>query len=366
MKQKLSILDKSFAAFKRGAMMLCLALPALISDPASAEPDTNNGPATISLAEARELAFTKNWDLLAAKAGIDAAAAQLIVAKEYPNPTASLSTFYIGAGQAGTAVGNGLWQRSYDTIFSVNQLVEIAGKRHDRQTAAREGIIGAKARFYDAKRMLEQGVTKAYIAAQLAQENVRILNESSRLLQHEADIAGARFKAGDLSDSDKKQIEITAEQFALQAKSAEATAIQARIALEVLMGIPKPTANVTLSDSLTNLVAAPLPETTNASPDTARPDVLAAEADLRSARANLKLQRAIRIPDPTIELAYQHQPPTGGGGPPDDTLGVGVSFPLPIWNLNGGNIKSAQASVDQVLDGGRQSAHASASRHLQR
>ena len=31
-----------------------------------------------------------------------------------------------------------------------------------------------------------------------------------------------------------------------------------------------------------------------------------------------------------------------------DTLGVGVSFPLPLWNLNGGNIKAAQASVDQL------------------
>jgi cobalt-zinc-cadmium efflux system outer membrane protein len=30
-----------------------------------------------------------------------------------------------------------------------------------------------------------------------------------------------------------------------------------------------------------------------------------------------------------------------------DTLGIGVSFPLPLWNLNGGNIKAAQASVDQ-------------------
>src|SRR6202041_931627 len=113
-------------------------------------------------------------------------------------------------------------------------------KRHDRQMAARAGVLSAKARFYDAKRTLDQGVTKAYIVALLAEQNVGILNESSHLLRHEADIAGARFKAGDLSDSDKKQIEINAEQYELQAKSAQAAAVQARIAVEVLMGVPQP------------------------------------------------------------------------------------------------------------------------------
>jgi len=300
---------------------------------------------SLSLAQAKEIAFEKNWDLLAAKSGIDAATAQLIVAKEFPNPTASIGTAYIGASKNATVMGNGLWERNYDTIFAVNQLIEIAGKRHDRQVAARAGIVGAKARFYDAKRTLDQGVTKAYIAALLAENNVRILSESSHLLRHEADIAEARFKAGDISDSDKKQIEINAEQYELQAKSAVAAAIQARIAVQILLGIPQPKGNYVSSGSLDDLVEAPVPSATNAAPDATRPDVLAAEADLRGAKAQLKLQKAIRIPDPTIQVEYQHQPPDSG--PPADTLGIGVSFPLPLWNLNGGNIKAAQAAVDQ-------------------
>jgi cobalt-zinc-cadmium efflux system outer membrane protein len=299
----------------------------------------------LSLAQAKEIAFEKNWDLLAAKSGIDAAAAQLIVAHEFPNPTASLSTAYIGASKNATVLGNGLWERNYDTIFAVNQLIEIAGKRHDRQVAGRAGVFGAKARFYDAKRTLDQGVTKAYIAALLAEGNVGILTESSHLLRHEADIAEARFKAGDISDSDKKQIEINAEQYELQAKSAEAAAVQARIAVELLMGVAQPRGNYLSDGSLETLAQDTLPSVEVSPPEAARPDILAAEADLRGARANLKLQKAIRIPDPTIEVEYQHQPP--GGGPPVDTLGLGVSFPLPLWNLNGGNIKAAQASVDQ-------------------
>ena len=141
-------------------------------------------------------------------------------------------------------MGNSLWHRSYDTIFAVNQLIEIAGKR------------AMTARWRRARAFLEPRLAFMMPNAPWIKEsprpisrlcwpenNVRILNESSRLLRHEADIAAARFKAGDLSDSDKKQIEINAEQFALQARSAEAAAIQARIAVEILIGMSQPRAN---------------------------------------------------------------------------------------------------------------------------
>ncbi len=227
----------------------------------------------------------------------------------------------------------------------VNQLVEIAGKRGDRQMAARAGIIGAKARFYDAKRTLDQGVTKAYVAALLAGNNVKIFNESAGYLLHEAKIAEERFKAGDISDSDRKQIEINAEQYELQAKAAEAIAVQDRIAVEILMGVNHPKGRWTPTDSLDQLVNVLTPPPAETKTNAARPDVLAAGADLRGGDANLKLQKAIRVPDPTFLVGFEHNPP--GGGPPTDTMEIGVSFPLPIWNLNKGNIKAAEASVDQ-------------------
>ena len=299
---------------------------------------------TLSLAEAKRLAFERNWDLLAAKSGVDAATAQLLVAREFPNPTFSYSTAKIGSHESGTPLGNGLWTRSYDTVFAVNQLIEIGGKRHDRQASARAGVTRARASFYDARRLLEQGVAKAFVAALLAGKKARVLEESSRMLRHEADIAQARLKAGDISDSDEKQIENAADVFALQAQSAEAAAVQTRIALEILLGVAQPNGNWTPTDTLARMavLAPPLNESgTNAT----RPDVLAAEADLSQSQFELKLQRARRIPDPTFSLLAEHNPP--GGGPPVDTVGLGVSLPLPLWNFNRGEIGSAQATVDR-------------------
>ena len=334
-----------------GALLLCLltarAQPA--SPPPASGVPAGGTKAGITLADARRTALERNWDLLAAKSGIDAATAQLIVSREFPNPSASFSTARIGTHETATILGNGIWERSYDSIAAINQLIEIGGKRRDRQTAARAGVRGAKARFYDARRTLDQGVTKAYIAALLAAENARVLAQSADYMRQEAKIAQTQFNAGDISEADKKTLEINAAQFELQSTTAAAAAVQARIAVEVLMGVPQPKGNWTPADSLEKLAedSAAAPES-EPKPGAARPDVLAAEADLQGGEAQLQLQKAMRIPDPTITIGAEHNPP--GGGPAADTFLFGVSIPLPLWNLNGGNIKAAQAAVDQFQD----------------
>lgn len=301
----------------------------------------------LSLPEAKRVALERNWDLLAAQANLDGASAQLLMAREFPNPTASLSTAKIGSREASTAGGNGVWDRSYDSILAVNQLFEIAGKRRNRQSAARWGVQGAKARFLEARRILDQGVTKAYLAAVLARENARIYHETAGYLERQAGIAAERFKLGDLSASDKKQIEISAGQYVLQAQAAEASALQARVAVEVLLGTREPKGDWAPVERIEALVTTNEPAAL-ASPtgeNAARSDVLAGRADLQAAQANLALQKALRVPDPTVMIQAEHNPP--GGGPPADTIGIGVSFPLPVWNRNRGAIKAAQAAVEQ-------------------
>ncbi|HEX3799953.1 MAG TPA: TolC family protein [Verrucomicrobiae bacterium] len=330
--------------------LLIYVVSSMIGEPSLGVAGVTNvvtGGRGLSLADAKQMAFERNWDLLAAKSGLDAATAQLIVAKEFPNPSLAWSTARIGTHDSSTPMGNGIYSRNYDTIVQVNQLIEIGGKRHARQMAGRAGVAGAKARFLDAKRTLDQGVTKAYVAALLAGENARVFHESSGFLHHEADIAQARLRAGDLSDSDEKQIEIGAEQYELQARAADATAVQARVAVEILLGEGEPNGQWTPTDSLDQLVANQgIVETNSVG---VRPDIAAAAQDLRGSQAQLKLQKAERIPDPTFSIGIEHNPPGGGTGigPDVNTVIAGVSFPLPLWNFNGGNIKAAQTTVDQ-------------------
>src|SRR5256885_1631411 len=301
-------------------------------------------PKQLTLFDARRLAFANNWDLLAARSDIDMATAQKIMAREFPNPTLSLSSMKINVDghPNGTPSGNGVWERSYDTLIAVNQLFEIGGKRSSRRASAMAGYAGARGRLLDARRQLGLAVTRAYIAALQAESDAQILQQSSQSLRQEAQIAQTRLGAGDISRSDRNQIEIAAERLELDARSAETTATTLRVALETLLGSTHPKGDWVAVDTLESLTNAAVPANETTLPES-RPDLAAAEAGLKRAQADLQLQRALRIPDPTVQLMYEHEPPDQ-----PNTVRLGFSFPLPLWNRNKGGIRSAKASFAQA------------------
>jgi cobalt-zinc-cadmium efflux system outer membrane protein len=314
-----------------------------LRQPASAAA-LQGGERRLSLVEAQRLAVERNWDLLAAAAGVDAATAQKIIGQAFPNPTVSMSSTKINFDNhpSSTPDGNGYWDRSYDTVAAVNQLFEIGGKRRNRKASAQAGLEEAKAQFQDAERTLELGVTKAYVGAAQAEENVRVLTKSAASLREEARLAGVRLRAGEISGSDKTQIEIGAERLELEARTAESAAAQARVTLEVLLGVAHPKGQLALTDSLDATCENAPPSKTDCSALN-RPDVLAAAAALRKTEADLRLQKANRIPDPTVLAQYEHEPPDN-----PNSAGFGVSFPLPLWNRNRGGILAAEAAREQA------------------
>jgi cobalt-zinc-cadmium efflux system outer membrane protein len=227
-------------------------------------------------------------------------------------------------------------------VAAVNQLFEIGGKRRNRKASAQAGLEEAKAQFQDARRTLEFGVTKAYVSAAQAEENVRVLLKSAATLRQEAHLAEVRLKAGEISGSDKSQIEISADRLELEARAAESAAAQARVGLEVLLGGTHPKGQLELADSLDAECEKSPPSDTDRSALN-RPDVAAAAAALRKAEADLRLQKANRIPDPTFLAQYEHEPPEN-----PNTAGLGVSFPLSLWNRNRGGILAAEAAREQA------------------
>ena len=297
----------------------------------------------LTLAEAKRLTFRNNWDLLAARSDVDLATAQRIVAREFPNPTLTLSSSQIDVdNHPASTARNDLWSRSYDTIAAINQLFEVGGKRANRKASATAGFKAAEARLNDARRVLELAVTKAYVGALLAETNVHILKQSAESLRKEERIAETRLNAGDISRADKSQIEIAADRLELDASTANTSAATAKIGVDVLLGVPHPSGDWAPGDSLENLALIPFLAGERI-PGAARPDLLAAEASRQKAEADLRLQKALRIPDPTLFVQYEHEPP----GQPN-TLGLGVSFPLPLWNRNRGGIQAASAAREQA------------------
>jgi len=297
----------------------------------------------LTLADAKRLTFQNNWDLLAARSDVDLATAQRIVARQFPNPTLTLSTEQIDVdNHPASTTRNDLWGRSYDTTVAINQLFEVGGKRANRKASATAGFKAAEARLNDARRVLEVAVTKAYVGALLAETNVHILKQSAESLRKEERIAESRLNAGDISRADKSQIEIAADRLELDASAATTSAATAKIGVDVLLGIPHPSGDWAPGDSLENLALVPFLAGERI-PGAARPDLLAAEAARQKAEADVRFQKALRIPDPTLLFQYEHEPPFQ-----PNTVGVGVSFPLPLWNRNRGGIQAANAAREQA------------------
>ena len=324
-----------FALWGRIIGVLLPLLPVLLSGAES--------PPALTLQEAQLEAFQHNWDQQSARRDVDIADAQRAIAHEFPNPSLAYSTAKINTdGKTNaTAAGNDLWDRSYDSILAVTQPFEIGGKRSDRQASASAGYLAARAQFADAHRTLDVAVARAYVGAALADASAKVTAESAGYLRTEADVAAVRLKAGDIAQSDLDRIEIAARQMELQAQNARAAAVSQRVALELLIGVDHPNGGVVIRDDLETLAdrEAPPPP----AHDVNRPDLAAAEQSLRKAEADLRLQRAMRIPDPSLLVQYEREPPDG-----PNTVGIGLSFPLPLWNRNQGAIHAASLAREQA------------------
>jgi cobalt-zinc-cadmium efflux system outer membrane protein len=303
--------------------------------------DSTAAPATLSLAEAQRLAVQNNWDLLTAGGDVDAAKGVDETSREFPNPTLNLSETLINVDRTSrTTMGNGFFERNYDTTAGVSEFFEL-GKRGHRQDSAAAGLQSARARFLDAKRLLNLNVANGYVAAVQAEENVRILKASAATLRKEAEIAAVRLKAGDISVTDKIQIEIAAERFDLDADTAAVAAVSARIALETLLGISQPTGQWKAVETLDALAEVEAGE--GQEPAGPRPDLVAAQTAQRKAEADVRSQKAMAIPDLTISAQYEREPPAQ-----PNTVGFGLSLPLPFWNFNLGAVHTAAAASEQA------------------
>ena len=299
----------------------------------------------LTLAEALRLAHERNPDLLAIEADLESARASRATAVALPNPALAYSTSKIPAdgSPADTIHGNGFYSRSYDTVVSASQLVEIGGKRKDRRASADEGIAGARARLADAQRLLDAAVVKAYTAAAVARASASITRETAASFGRTAGLAKEREDAGEISVSERTQIEIAAGRFLADAAQADLAYANAARALAALLNMPAvaPTGNLEAPVEIgpSESSAAPRDETFFAR----RPDLAALEAAVRKAESDLALQKAFRVPDPTLLAQYERQPPDQR-----NTVGFGVSFPLPVFNLNGGAIRAAQVAVESA------------------
>lgn len=230
--------------------------------------------------------------------------------------------------------------RSAEFTYGVSQLVEIGGKRSARQNAATREYEIASFEYQAARLDVIRDVTVAYAEAVAAKEAVALAEKQKSLASEVLENVTQRVSAAaePLFQKSKSEVALATSDIALDRAQRDYTI--ARKQLAALWGADG--TGVEIDSTHFFEISAPEPLAGAASlkrnPDFARWD-----AELARSRANLVLEQANAIPDPSISVGVRD---FRDGG--DQAFVAGISIPIPVFNLNRGNIAKARHEVNKT------------------
>lgn len=226
----------------------------------------------------------------AATAGVGAATAARRVAGLRPNPEFQAQVENV----AGTGVYKGL--RSSETTVGVALPLELGGKRPARVALATARLTRAQVQAEIARADLRLRITQLYIEAAAAERRAEVLSEQAGIAKNAFRVSSERVKAGDVGPIEQQRADVLRINAQVAADSAARQAQAARANLETLLAAP---------------VTGPLDRAWFERIDGYGPPrpievegtlaLAAAEADVRTADAQVRVARSLRVPD-LVEL----------------------------------------------------------------
>lgn len=307
------------------ALILLLLLTLLLA--ARANPD---GLENLTLEQALELAERRHPQLAEAHALVEAAAGRVQQAGTPPNPE-----LVLGAQQLPLDSGASN-QREY--VAGVAQSLPLGG-RLNKARAAELLEQEVRARGLEVtRRDLRRRVHSAFATALYQEQAAQVQGEMTESMARLADLLRARVASGDAIPEELARAEMELIRTRAETQRSRALREQALVELAGAIGDP----GLTLRSLAGNLeLALELPAlavlATNLS---AHPELLAAEAGTRAAAARLALAEAERIPDVKVEVLYHRLEATR-----ENTLDLGLSLPLPLFDRNQGRVREARAEA---------------------
>ncbi len=296
---------------------------------------------SITIKEAEEKFLKSNLSLLAARFNIDNAKAEIITASLFNNPEIGFENILY----------NPETKRFFDTTHdggqynaSISQLFVTAGKRNKNIALAKIGVKQAEYEFFDLLRTLKYTLRtdfyKIYYLEQSADVYHNEINSLSKtliafkqqyekgniaqneVLRIQSQLYSLQAELNDLKDN----IDDVQSEFKLLIKANPLTYVKSNIDLNleqksVLEQVPY---RSLLDSAYVN-----------------RYDLKLAKSAVDYSNLNLKLQKAMAVPDVNVSLTFDKQ-----GSTVRNYNGLGVSIPIPLFNRNQGAIKQAKIAIE--------------------
>ncbi|MBX3101018.1 MAG: TolC family protein [Bacteroidetes bacterium] len=293
----------------------------------------------MSLAEAEERLKQTNLQLLVARGNIQQAEAEVVQARLLPNPVLSVEhNLYNPVNKHPLDVS-----ASAQYTFRLEQQLQLAAKRGKRITLAQSGVHMAEAEYYQLLRDLAYDLRSSYLRYYYSNRQASIyqmrVEELDTLLQRMRQQAAN----GNIPTTEVTRIEVL--QLDLMQRRAELKLElqQSRQQLALLLLLPL--------DSLPELAEPDVKRQWNPPglaellllADENRQDLRLAGWHMERARQNLRLQKAMAVPDLYLGYTFDRN-----GSAWQNYNALTVAIDLPLFHRNQGAIQQAQVATRQA------------------
>lgn len=282
-------------------------------------------PTVLTLTQALEEAEARSPAAVAARAEVDAARGRLQQARLRFNPSLDVEV----ENFAGTGPYSGF--NGTETTVSVNQRLDLGGRRSARMTLAEAQLTVQEYRFAIARADLGLQVRDLFALGVAARDNLALARENEARAREVSRVARALVDAGKEPPLRGLRADAALAQATAALRAAEADEGAARRSLAALFGTATPPVELAGSDLL------PPPLVVSASQTL---DVRLAEAERAIADAQLRQARTEGRLDPSVGVGVRHIRETG-----DRAFIASLSVPLPVFDRNQGNIAAARSDI---------------------
>lgn len=306
----------------------------------------------LSRAESEHLFLENNLLLLAEQLNIDQAEARYLQSKLWPNPTLEIEEVNLWATDRQIAVlsdelpnfGNGSFGKYQQISASLEQLILTAGKRKKLMAIEEVSIEKSKQYFEELLRSLKLEFRNKLTELQYLQRKFDVYQNQTESLERLLHAYKNQLDQGHISKSEYIRLKALELEVKKERQSLEKELFETEKELKLLLNLPVSTK---LEISLQDFEFYPSLELPNLSNfiETAknnRPDYKLAALEEDYFNKLHRYEKSNRIPDLNLKVGYDR-----GGNILYNFVGFGVSFDLPVFDRNQGNIKEAKIGIDQ-------------------
>lgn len=295
---------------------------------------------TITLPQAEQQFLQKNIPLLTQRYSIDSAKAGVITARLYDNPQV---TFENGLYNHTTRKWFDFSYEGQNTL-QAEQLFKMAGKRNKAVKLAQSGVKMSEYQFYDLLRTLRFSLHDNFYDLYYKQRSLETFASQIAFLQTVVSVFTAQQARGNIAPKELVRIKSMLYDLQHDHLSLQQDILQRQSELALLIRVPPGT-----------VIRPVLPEGAGEKPqaltysyqsllDTAREnryDLKIAQETVNYNHLNLRLQKSMAVPDLQVGFSYDKQ-----GNFERNYNGLNISMPLPFFNRNQGNIKTARVALE--------------------